>query len=1177
MSATEDKSLAHRYIHAANTFGLFPALCLPVFTSFSINAHPDVFPDATSTPDFGVTARSQTPEKAEKYIGSQFPVLKNVRRISSNSSWVGFIHSFSDVSTGNSAVYRLAKLYDARTLPISFTIPDRRKVALELAPAVAAAHAPSSMLSGHALRAESADALPTTDETRWDLMADFADDILSKLRRKQYSPGHQKWKRGKRYALSRSYKHEVDPEQERFIGAVADPPSTPFTQCASRFSRKECLSVHIGPGYAYIWIRGTTDVAVEQGAVDEGLIARDSRASSADDTSWERQQEWQKRTRRDLSERPRGKRAIFFPTRSFSARGSIDGEVLIGSATRLRTNATKPKSKRGGTLIVLTERDLQDLKFLAASHARDLQYRRSMICRTYSEVAHKIVRDVLDAVGSLKMQIWEIAAKSDHYSARVGAYWDMIESLVHSSLAGNRFINHYAQNMGRIAKHGLEDFPHPAAIVDKLKRVAPELAQEAVAQARLALYPELDRFGVVSEQYELHMSPLKTDFEEGSPEAVRVGLTKQYLWYYAIIVLHSSDPSQPYPGRIREGVTVQDWHQHYITKGIPSNCWHQAHDVDLSGTFPIIPLDNRAYVKAADSACLPSKPRQISTYDNYMKAPQYEKKKIPYLLQAPDQVDLSVAWEELLRTPRPANLKDPPVYQPAFTTECGTGTRYERKKRTGRPFYSQSAPFSAISSHLNTHARDFLQLSRQSLFGSSKATRSHAIGEVLREDTRDATMVKISDDKAKYSPHMDENSQLMMAEFQAELAGEPNLVGHIQHLLQGDLLYRVHGHLVRYPSNGTDREGMRAGLNTLLEIVIQGLSSRLCQDKGYLKSAVFYQAFIDDALRNLPVAGKTESDVDKNLDAIMDDIVFGQRVMGREMSWDKAFVSLDFATILGDIWWRGSWIGAGLKAFALFGETEVDEAPVMTLASWESLYFSKAQGARSSGAPLTLAYSQYVYETLAVLGRGQRRPRDLIRPGLTAGVVMSICPQFMGGLGLRTPANVESPESAVSNLEALSAMQRAGLNDRSLEPLILSALANPMKEPRESELIRNPETLSYAVPRAQPGRVVAAMRDAIKGAVISPFAKQMMKEAAVSESHLLAHLHLAFQMGRIHAAETIALYRSSALRQVDEFITKIASSDVARTLLGKDGLNRQRALARKDLRKVWQRWTDESV
>jgi len=103
---------------------------------------------------------------------------------------------------------------------------------------------------------------------------------------------------------------------------------------------------------------------------------------------------------------------------------------------------------------------------------------------------------------------------------------------------------------------------------------------------------------------------------------------------------------------------------------------------------------------------------------------------------------------------------------------------------------------------------------------------------INRVDPGIGTRVLVSDDKAAYSPHMDPESQALTAQFFAEVSGDGSFKSVTNTLLNNELYYRVHGRLVHYNSNGTDREGLRGAQNTWLEVVAHAYHTRDIREKG---------------------------------------------------------------------------------------------------------------------------------------------------------------------------------------------------------------------------------------------------------------------------------------------------------------------------------------------------------
>jgi hypothetical protein len=717
----------------------------------------------------------------------------------------------------------------------------------------------------------------------------------------------------------------------------------------------------------------------------------------------------------------------------------------------------------------------------------------------------------------------------------------------------------------KIESKGLAKLPLQDYVLRQFQRTDTDIAVDLLGIYKASIYPEVDPFKVVAEQYKLHQSRFDTNWKEGSDEQVRFEQTKAYMWYLGIRVLKKKLGF--WPGRIRDGVEEKPWHERYKTQGLSGAKWMEAHDVDLTGCVPVSNISDEQYMRQQDSACAPPYPHEYKSFEAMQKAPRRHRRKVLYTIQEPQLPCLEDVITKLnfIGIKLPDGYTDRISLDLPFSTDIVTGSRCERHKDAPRPFYAASPPWGCILSYVDGITRDFLSNVPQSMLGKSTRQKFIDLSSSSEYCVPGTRAFYMSDDKAKYSPRMDPNSQQLPADFFSELFDIPAIKAIGPVMYHNELYYRVCGHLVHYYSNGTDREGMRGASNTWLEIVAQGLATRLSRDRGLILGKSIFLSFIDDGLRKFSVSIKTKSESQIHLDAVevIKDVIFGLKVLGRELSWDKTFVSSNMFVILNELMIDNAHVSSGLKSFCTAGDLELKE--VMSAGDYEQLYFGKMRGAHSVGTPLDLCHYQYVYETLMShykMGINLQNNKHLNNLEYR---LFCITPISLGGAGIRGMTSLASGEVANSTKEGVGNLVRLSKNVLSLEYCIKKIITQEIMPISPVDFMREPEQVHVCDPRIKTQRLAAQVRKSLISLVGNDVSRQYMEQDKEGISVLNGMGQLLMSMSSVSAEEVRQLYAASPVAFIDEFIQKLASSTTLSTLLGKSVIASIRRTVKKDL------------
>jgi len=587
-------------------------------------------------------------------------------------------------------------------------------------------------------------------------------------------------------------------------------------------------------------------------------------------------------------------------------------------------------------------------------------------------------------------------------------------------------------------------------------------------------------------------------------------------------------------------------------------------DVDLKGTLPMNPLHFDDYLMANDAACAPSSHSAYTSIQSYRSQPQWEKRKLLYLIQSSSVPDLKLTWEQMNTVGRtmPEGMTQDCGFRPPFAHHISTGARSERQKDTIRPFYQQSAPWACMVSHVDRYVRTFLHGVSTSLMGKSLKDRREDLRSLSEFYRSDCTTLFISDDKKKYSPHMDPESQQLVSDFLALISGQDACKVVTNVMFHSPLVYRVKGHMVMYDANGTDREGLRGAQNTWLEICTQAYCTRRLREAGVLSAPTGFAAFIDDALRCIPIKTQDKEPYTATAMRVIKEIEFSLKVIGRELSWDKAYVSHVLCTMLNETYLQGHPYSGGLKSFITMHDHE--GTLVDNMVSLEADFFSKGQGAQGSGTPTWLAHLMYLFETIhqqlrfgiVINKQGYLTPEEHL--------VWCITPVALGGAGLRSQLQMISTETGNSVAGGMGNLVHFMLANRGIKQQVNNVINGSLERLSPIDFLRDPTQFHVRGPRLRSQRVAIAVRHKLPEFVGNPRLSHLLSSVKLAESKVLIHAKALQDSGSVAAVEIREYYRATPLKEMDDLVTKIVTSDSAKAFIKGNQLIHLRRQVRDD-------------
>jgi len=358
---------------------------------------------------------------------------------------------------------------------------------------------------------------------------------------------------------------------------------------------------------------------------------------------------------------------------------------------------------------------------------------------------------------------------------------------------------------------------------------------------------------------------------------------------------------------------------------------------------------------------------------------------------------------------------------------------------------------------------------------------------------------------------------------------------------------------------------MRGASNTWLEIVAQGLTTRLSREKGLVRGKSVFLSFIDDGLRKFTIEprNRDQDAVHRAAREVIEDVIFGLRVLGRELSWDKTFVSHDMFVILNELVVDGAFISSGLKSFCTLGDLEQKE--VMTAADYEQLYFGKLRGAHGVGAPIDLCNYTYVFEVLVSHFRMGINLQDNHKMTHFDYRLFCMTPIALGGAGLRSALQMACNEVASATKEGLGNLCRLSIDYPIVSICVASIINQPFQELDPVDFMRDPEQFHVYEPRIKTQRMAAEVRQHLRDMARNELSISYIERDREGMEVMKKMGTLMKAIADVSALEVRLCYASSPIAFIDEFVQKLASSTTLAEMVPRSAILRLRRTVKRDL------------
>lgn len=317
----------------------------------------------------------------------------------------------------------------------------------------------------------------------------------------------------------------------------------------------------------------------------------------------------------------------------------------------------------------------------------------------------------------------------------------------------------------------------------------------------------------------------------------------------------------------------------------------------------------------------------------------------------------------------------------------------EAKKPDGRWFMEAHTDYRLVLSEYEMSVANYGSNLEGFMQGKGLIEKQKMLNHVAEatDVTMGVTQLFISFDIAKFSPRMPIEVHQELDKQWSEAFGMQHIQNMSRIFTEGEMHYiktNIHHTLQK---TGSDFEGFAGRKLTMFHLAVMHAVVDVLRAEKLILGSARYAAQIDDGVLRVNV--KTDK-INDTVNLIRKRISELWIACGMEISWDKTFVSANFAMFLNEIRFQGRAIGCGMRAAVKV--TNAADVPVQNFMADVQMAESTVRGAIVAGAPpvpLYYLYSYMVYDTIKKWAKKDYQFGDRCLPFVFA-------PINLGGIGM---------------------------------------------------------------------------------------------------------------------------------------------------------------------------------
>lgn len=568
--------------------------------------------------------------------------------------------------------------------------------------------------------------------------------------------------------------------------------------------------------------------------------------------------------------------------------------------------------------------------------------------------------------------------------------------------------------------------------------------------------------------------------------------------------------------------------EHYPNIPIDNITLETVEFIDIKGTMAWEVSENNLPSGYADKACPPQDTDLNTIEDSYQynSLPLRQRSFLMWYLSQSDVPNGEKLRQEFLRK----NLQN----------QQTAHFKPESKKPDPRNFYSAKPLFRKMHSEFEENVRRYMANDVASYIGKNPTDQSMAIKAILgmEADRERGSNFDISFDLQRFSPNYNQDAKILSYKIWEEVCPQPHITAIRESYKETELHFIHEGIHQKYTTSYPDLEGQSGTVNTAFHIDVMAYAVRKIREMKITKHPGRLAVMIDDGLLSLRMPEKHNTETIIRAIRIIDATY---QYFGFKISWDKTFVSRDFAMFLNEMYYKGENITTGVKAFLKMQPTKLEDE--LSISAKIKGLSSMAMGCIQTGLPPTLSKSELHREILILISRNMKTMSEYKLFSPDALPYFMFAPVAFGGLGIPHMTHITSSPHADPIGSYLGTAWRMAQTMPSTAPVYQKILTQPIRTRRPIDILRGPDSLRITTRTLTESKhiqyVLEMVRSLSENRLIKPFLHIDMPKLADEIFKTIG--------ANAEAIDISSTYGSSPLAVIDNFLGKFKRSS---TLMG---------------------------
>jgi hypothetical protein len=566
----------------------------------------------------------------------------------------------------------------------------------------------------------------------------------------------------------------------------------------------------------------------------------------------------------------------------------------------------------------------------------------------------EIARQILDVYTQFQEVIHRLMrTATDETANKLAKAFDVLLHLFEAHLASDLSTRALETQLEDVKEKGFDDLLDYGKMITLLKSIPMKEAIDILHSVKYFPQADYDHYTMAANQRKLYSHTIQwgRQAERSLPGAFdMIGRQLRYHIILAYFAKHGTCPGkliQDLPQDKVYLIAYPSIHPKYI----------QIADVDLIDLRNSVRFEHHhedILKFAKDKALCPEGIQDSDTASTLSAYPIEQRNYLLNVLHQDPPYDTTICLRDFKHLNHNIRVKD----------------KAEAKKATGRWFMEATPQVRlAISEYEHNIAMLLEKLTTVSSGKSAQASymkmQTITNGISSLGFVSDSTPVIASFDLKKFSPSLQAGVHQMMDDIFAEIYGEPALADFAHVYTTGRIHYVEYDIHHSFEKMGRDFEGFQGRKNSLYHAAVMATVCYYLIQEGIIKTAAQFYALIDDGILRVDFPTADPVKVQAMVKRLMEIIVEVYQVACMEISWDKTFISSQFAVYLNVLYYRGNIISPGLKSIGKICNN--CELPVPHLIGELAYIESSGRGAISAGANqniVNVVMSYYVADSI---------------------------------------------------------------------------------------------------------------------------------------------------------------------------------------------------------------------